>query len=307
MSNALATIESDIYGVRERFNAISVDNSIVFEREAGFALQVIGANDYLQKVAIANRQSVVDAITNISAIGISLNPAKKQAYLVPRKGKICLDLSYMGLMDLVVGSGSIRWAKAEPVYATDGFALNGYDKPPTHTHNPFAKDRGEFVGVYVVVKTSSGDYLTDTMAADDVIAIRDRSEAWKAWIANKKSCPWVTDFVEMAKKTVVKRASKYWPKDDHRIQEAIQLLNTDGEEGFSVQTDAPPVSGFNSIDWCTKAHECKTLEALLEVWNQAGAEATAVKDRGGYAMVRNAVAIRRAEIEKEMTVDMEQA
>lgn len=298
MSN-LATIESDIYSIRERFESIVVDRSINFEREAGFAMQIIEASDNLQKAAMANRQSVVDAITNVAGIGISLNPAQKQAYLVPRKNKICLDISYMGLMDLAVATGAVKWAKADAVYSTDTFALNGYDKPPTHGRNPFAKDRGEFVGVYVVAKTASGDYLTDTMTAEEVHAIRDRSEAWKAWIDNKKSCPWVTDFVEMAKKTIVKRACKYWPKDDARLNEAIHLLNTDGEEGLAINDLAPPVTGFDAVAWCNKASECQDVEELKLLWKAAGAEATKAKDRGGYALVKNAVAEKLASFEAE--------
>ena len=296
MSN-IALIEQDIYAIRERFETIVVDRSINFEREAGFAMQIMGASDYLQKVAMANRQSLVDAVVNVAAIGISLNPAKKQAYLVPRKNKICLDISYMGLMDLAVSSGAIKWAQADTVFAADTFTINGVDKPPTHSYNPFSKDRGEFIGVYVVAKTPSGDYLTDTMSAEEVHAIRDRSEAWKAWVERKKSCPWVTDFGEMAKKSVVKKGSKYWRENDTdgRLNQAIHLLNTDGEEGL-ILNDAPPVSGFDAVEWCNKAQECKDIESLKALWAQAGKAATEAKDRGGYALVRNAVQERREQL-----------
>ena len=296
MSN-IALIEQDIYAIRERFETIVVDRSINFEREAGFAMQIMGASDYLQKVAMANRQSLVDAVVNVAAIGISLNPAKKQAYLVPRKNKICLDISYMGLMDVAVSSGAIKWAQADTVFAADTFTINGVDKPPTHSYNPFSKDRGEFIGVYVVAKTPSGDYLTDTMSAEEVHAIRDRSEAWKAWVERKKSCPWVTDFGEMAKKSVVKKGSKYWRENDTdgRLNQAIHLLNTDGEEGL-ILNDAPPVSGFDAVEWCNKAQECKDIESLKALWAQAGKAATEAKDRGGYALVRNAVQERREQL-----------
>lgn len=227
--NALTVISGDIYAVRETFDACLVDRSINFEREAGFALQVLAGNSYSMKVALNNRQSVVDAIVNVASIGISLNPAKKQAYLVPRKDKICLDISYMGLMDLAQATGSVKWAQAALVYSSDTFTLNGLDKPPTHVFNPFSKERGNIVGVYCVVKTIDGDYLTHTMTADEAYAIRDRSEAWKA----NKSGPWKTDEGEMIKKTCVKQASKYWPTTD-RIDSAIHHLNTENGEGLAV-------------------------------------------------------------------------
>lgn len=230
-SDALTVISGDIYSIRPQFDSALSDRSLSFEREAGFAIQAISRNDFALKVAMENRQSVVDAVTNIAAIGISLNPAKKQAYLVPRDGRICLDISYIGLLDLAIQSGSILWGQSELVYEADGFDLNGFDKPPTHTRKPFAKDRGEIVGVYVVVKTRDGDYLTTTMQIDEVFEIRDRSAAWKAWLEKKRKCPWVTDEGEMIKKTVIKRAYKLWPKAD-RLDTAIHHLNTENGEGL---------------------------------------------------------------------------
>lgn len=230
-SDALTVISGDIYSIRPQFDSALSDRSLSFEREAGFAIQAISRNDFALKVAMENRQSVVDAVTNIAAIGISLNPAKKQAYLVPRDGRICLDISYIGLLDLAIQSGSILWGQSELVYEADGFDLNGFDKPPTHARKPFAKDRGEIVGVYVVVKTRDGDYLTTTMPIDEVFEIRDRSAAWKAWIEKKRKCPWVTDEGEMIKKTVIKRAYKLWPKAD-RLDTAIHHLNTENGEGL---------------------------------------------------------------------------
>lgn len=239
MSN-IAVLKQDIFNQRGAFMATLSDTSIKFEAEAGFAMQALQGNDYLCRIALNNRQSLANAITNTAAIGISLNPAKKQAYLVPRDGRVCLDISYMGLMDLAMATGAILWSQANVVRERDEFALRGLDQKPHHVYNPFDKNRGEMVGVYVVVKTHHGDYLTHAMSIDEVHAIRDRSSAWKAWIEKKNSCPWVTDEAEMAKKTCVKQAYKYWPKNA-RLEEAIHHLNTDGGEGldFAARPGSP--------------------------------------------------------------------
>lgn len=234
MSNALTTIQSFVAEARQSFEAIVIDRSITFEREAGFATQALMAQDFTLKVAMGNPQSVINAVTNIAAVGLSLNPAKKQAYLVPRDGRICLDISYMGLLDLAIASGSIRWGQAEIVHANDKFELNGFDKPPTHGRDPFSKERGDITGVYVVVKTCEGDYLTSTMPIDEILSIRDRSQAWKSG----QKGPWKTDPGEMMKKTVIKRAYKLWPKTD-RLDTAIHHLNTDGGEGFEPIENDP--------------------------------------------------------------------
>ncbi|MDE9528451.1 recombinase RecT, partial [Xenorhabdus bovienii] len=83
-----------------------------------------------------------------------------------------------------------------------------------HEYNEFdtAQSRGDIVGAYTVIKTDEGDYLTHTMQIADIYATRDRSQAWKAWISKKASCPWVTDEEQMILKTVVKQAAKYWPR-----------------------------------------------------------------------------------------------
>lgn len=263
----LSVIEQDIYGVQANFESVSVDKSINFIREAEFALQTIMGSEYATKIAMSARQSVVNAVTNIAAIGISLNPAKKQAYLVPRDGRICLDISYMGLLDLAIASGSIRWGQAELVHQSDTFILNGVDKQPTHQRQPFSPDRGPIVGVYVVVKTAEGDFLTTTMSIADVHAIRDRSSAWKAWVAKQKKCPWVTDEGEMVKKTVIKRAYKTWPKTD-RLDTAVHYLNTEGGEGLediqhaAAATAEPKKStGITGRDVCREALESMSPEA----------------------------------------------
>jgi len=294
MSTAIATITQDIYATRDAFTAVASETGLNFEREAGFAVQTIQSSDYMMKMAMGNRQSVVNAVTNIAAIGISLNPAKKQAYLVPRDGKVCLDISYIGLMDLAMATGSIRWAQAELVYTNDSFSLNGMDRPPTHSFDPFSSDRGEAKGVYVVVKTVDGDYLTETMSTAEVHAIRDRSSAWKAWISKKSSCPWVTDEPEMWKKTVVKRAYKYWPKTE-QLEKAIHHLNTDGGQGIAgmgpAQSD--PELAKRWIDQIIKA---ESTTALADIWKSAVADARKAGDMAAYNQIKAAVEKRSGEL-----------
>ena len=61
------------------------------------------------------------------------------------------------------------------------------------------------------------------MSLDDIVKIQNSSKA--------KNGPWRTHWNEMARKTVVKRASKYWPTVD-RLDNAIHHLNTVNNEGL---------------------------------------------------------------------------
>lgn len=234
MSNNLQVINNAILQQESRFNSVLSDPNIKFQREAGFAYQVISQNSFTANTAMNNMQSLVDAVTNIAAIGISLNPAQKHAYLVPRDNKICLDISYMGLIQIALDAGSIKWAQCKVVYEGDTFELCGVDKAPIHNHDPFNRERtnDNVRGVYVVVKTYDGDYLTDCMSKDEVDAIMKRSAAYKSG----KPCPWKTDYTEMAKKTVIKRAYKMWPKTE-RLATAIDVINRENDEGIEFTSE----------------------------------------------------------------------
>jgi recombination protein RecT len=256
MSEALALINAE----RDRFAAVCSDPSIEFEREASFAMQVLSGSEYLMSVAMRNKASLQAAIVNVAAIGISLNPAAKLAYLVPRKNQICLDISYMGMMHLAQQTGAIVWGQALVVRQQDTFELRGIDQPPIHKFNPFAEDRGEVIGVYVVVKCDNGDYLTHAMPISKVFEIRDRSEAWKAYQKNGTKCPWVTDEEEMVKKTCVKQAAKYWPRRD-RLDNAIHHMNVEGEEGLQSINEEKDVTDEGRV--LPPRESAKTIAASL--------------------------------------------
>ncbi len=233
--SALKEIQQDLQSETMVSRFESAPPNIIHKNEYSFAIQHLRANDYLLSIATKDRGSLLSAMSNVAAIGLSLNPAAKEAYLVPRKGKICLDPSYMGLVKLATDTGSILWAQARIVREKDNFALHGVDERPTHEFSPFG-DRGNIVGVYCVAKTHDGSYLTETMDIASVYAIRDRSEAYKA---NPKKTPWFTDEEEMVKKTVTKRASKMWPKSDNhaansRLAAAVQLSNDNDEIKLAV-------------------------------------------------------------------------
>lgn len=267
MSNDVTVLSNDLKDQRQTFLSIRANESINFEAEAGFAIQTLTNSDYAFKVAMANRQSVINAVNNVSAIGISLNPAKKQAYLVPREGRICLDISYMGLLDLAIQSGGLKWGQAELVYQNDTFKLRGFDEPPLHERNPFSKDRGSIVGAYVVVKTSTGDFLTTCMSIDEVLEIRDRSQAWQSYVNKKaRSCPWATDEGEMIKKTVIKRAYKLWPKSEQSgLEKAIDYLNREGGEGIEFTGNNPGKGSISGTDGAMASMSLDEQEYMREL------------------------------------------
>lgn len=214
------------------FVGAASDQSVTWAKESQFAIQLFQKNDFLAKTAINNPISAQNAIINVAAIGITLNPASKLAYLVPRDGMVCLDISYMGLLHLAQATGSIKWGQCKLVYSNDTYESNGLDTAPTHKYNAFG-DRGSVVGGYCTVKTADGDYLTEEMSLAEIKATEATSKA--------KNGPWKNFWEEMARKTIVKRASKYWPRAE-RLDNAIHVINED--EGIYQE----PVMAHRSED-----------------------------------------------------------
>lgn len=224
-----------IQSIEPEFNRVA--SHVNFEREFQFAMQLLKSGvytdnnnkvhgGYLLNTALKHPESLKMAIMSTATIGISLNPALKHAYLVPRGGKICLDVSYMGMVHLACDSGGIKWVQASVVKENDTFTYSLGEKP-VHSFSPFG-DRGKVVGVYSVAKTDGDEYLCEFMTIEEVNAIRNRTDAWQKYEKKEiKSCPWATDPDEMAKKTVIKRASKLWPKTDKlsRLHMAIEKDN----------------------------------------------------------------------------------
>lgn len=202
-------------------------NAVNFKREASFALDALKSNNYLASIAMGDQDSLKRAIINVAAVGLSLSPVSKLAYLVPRDRKVCLDISYRGYVQLAVDVGSVKWVKAEIVKEMDFFEYQGMGLEPIHRFNPFV-DRGKTIGSYCVAKTHDNEFIVEMMPIDEVYSIRNRSSAWQAYEKdNSKRNPWVTDESEMIKKTIIKRAYKSWPMTNtrQRLEKAIDVSN----------------------------------------------------------------------------------
>lgn len=228
-----------IASAQNKFN----ESELVFSEEQTFAAQLMQNNDYLLKVAKNNPISLKLAMYNVAAIGLSLNPSLGLAYLVPRvlkrgePAKICVDLSYRGLISLAVESGSILWAKACLVHEHDEFLFHGVNQTPTHNFNPFSTDRGDIVGVYCLTQLTNNCFQVETMSIAELNKVRDRSEAYKNGFG-----PWIDWLDQMYLKTVCKRASKWWPKVSNRFAHALRVLNEENGEGINFNNQVQPAN-----------------------------------------------------------------
>jgi recombination protein RecT len=242
-----------VFQIQPQFDELAkIHNAVNYKKESSFALQILGDSEYLANIAMGNPDSLKKAIINVAAVGLSLSPVTKLAYLVPRKKSICLDISYRGYIQLATESGAIKWAAAEVVREKDEYIFQGVNREPIHRFNPFS-DRGNLVGCYCLAKTHDGEFILTQMSGDEVLSIRDRSESWKAYVKDAgKLCPWVTDETEMVKKTVIRRAHKNWPMGDTRarLDQAIDVSNeVDPIDLNPIQIQAPKDAREESLDY----------------------------------------------------------
>lgn len=221
--------------VSTKFNEIATRHQLVtWAEESQFAKQAIQKNDKLAGCLV---HTVQNAVVNVAAVGLTLNPTLGYAYLIPEgvmqsdgkyRDECMLRVSFKGLLKIATDSGSIKWAKAEVVKEHDTFEYCGPCQLPKHTMQPFGA-RGNTVGAYCIAKTHDGDYLVDIMDGAEIVKIRNAAKTKKVWDA------WPD---EMTKKAIIKRASKQWPKTDRddRLDRAIAVVNEhEGSEDI-----APP-------------------------------------------------------------------
>lgn len=214
--------------IKTRFTEIF--DEVTFRKECSFAMQHLSKNSYL---AIATQKSILESVLNIAQIGLTLNPAMKLAYLVPRRVNnevvCCLEPSYQGICKLVTDTGSVKNIYSQLVYENDIFEqILGTEN--TIVHKPKLGNRGAIVGIYAVAILADNRKQVEVMDKPSIDEIRDYSESYKSFKAGKaKSCIWEDNYEEMARKTVIKRLCKYLPKTNNweRISTAIELDNQD--------------------------------------------------------------------------------
>ena len=175
-----------------------------------FTRMVLSALSSTPKLAECSPQSFLAAMMTAAQLGVEPNTALGQAYLLPYRNhgqmECQFQLGYKGLIDLAYRSGEVSVIQAHTVYENDVFEYElGMD--PKLRHVPAKADRGEAGAFYAMFKTKDGGYGFEVMSVDDVQRHAQRYS--KSY--GSGSSPWRSNFDEMAKKTVLKRALKYAP------------------------------------------------------------------------------------------------
>lgn len=183
---------------------------------------VLTAINRTPKLLQCTKESLWLAVLNCSALGLVPDPLGR-AYMVPFGTECTLIVGYRGLIDLAYRSGQIDSIQVHSVHEGDTFAYS-YGTKPSIEHTP-GKKRGPLTYVYSIVHLKGAAMPSfDVMDRSDVDAIRARSRA-------SGSGPWVTDYNEMAKKTVLRRHFKILPMATEDISRALAMDHEDTDLG----------------------------------------------------------------------------
>lgn len=244
MSNEIKIKKDDFNVIRKDFIEQSGLSEASFAREASFAYQAYLENE---RVAQCTKNSLIKCVMNVAQTGLTLNPVKKYASIVPRLNskkkqmEAILEPQYQGLIKLLNDAG-MENIEARVVYENDIFDFDLSSEEKVKKHVPYylnkAAESGDFLAVYSIA-TVNGVRHVEVMPAEQVYEIREKSESYKAFVAKKIStCIWVEFPEEMYRKTVIKRHYKYLPKSDFNdnISNAIHLDNQ--VNGFRAEISA---------------------------------------------------------------------
>jgi recombination protein RecT len=222
------------------------------------------------KLAECDQTSFFNAMLQLSQWG--LEPDGRRAHLIPfrnnkeNRTECQLILDYKGLVELILRTGNVASIHADKVCDADEFV---YDCGQIVSHKiDFRKPRGDVFAYYCIITRKDGTKKCEVMSLEEVNAIRKRSKS-------ASSGPWVTDFDEMGKKTVFKRASK-WCELSSEIRDAIEHDDRDTVDGrvtrSAVTADdigrlldhkAPTVGDAMRIEDATSVPDLLAIEAEI--------------------------------------------
>lgn len=187
--------------------AKALPSVITPERFTRIVFSAISSNPQL---AETTPDSFLGAMMTAAQLGMEPNTPLGQAYLLPYRNKGRLEcqfqLGYKGMVDLAYRSGEVTIIQAHEVCEGDEFEFS-FGLDPQLRHVPATRNRGRAYCYYAMFRTKDGGFGFEVMSREDVEAhAKKYSKAYASGFS-----PWSTNFDEMAKKTVLKKALKYAP------------------------------------------------------------------------------------------------
>ena len=149
-----------------------------------------------KSIANASPASLFECVLGAARLGLQLNGPLHQASAVCYGNTAQLIVEYRGLVKLM-RAGGVKEIHTGLVHENDKYEWTERDFRLSRT---LSDDRGEAVGAYCKLVMQDGSNQCEVMTKAEIEHVRQKSKA-------KNSGPWVTDWGQMARKTVLRRAA----------------------------------------------------------------------------------------------------
>lgn len=229
------------------------------ERFTRIALTVVKQNPKLMQ---CSAMSLLGALMSSAQLGLEPN-ILGQSYIIPRKNRgiweANFQIGYKGLIKLFYNAKNALSLEAREVYENDDFHFE-YGLNSDITHKPAMENRGEVIAYYAVAKLKDG---ASTFAVMSVSDIKENAKKYSDSYSFSYS-PWVKNFDEMAKKTVIKQALKYMPLETEKqmaLDETTKHYSP--EESINLDmTEVPDVTDYEEVEAEEVTNDVETLDDL---------------------------------------------
>lgn len=185
--------------------------------------------------------SVFGAVLNAASIGLTLNPALGQAYIVAYNTKVGenewkslaqLQIGYRGYVDKMYNTGHVLSVMPNVVRFGDAFEYE-YGTTPYIKHTPTSDEKKAITHAYCVVNLRGGVQMFEicTAATIERLRLKNRSQTDKNGDNSPKDA-WKSDYAKMALKCPIRQIVPYLP-----MSENLELLLSYDEQIVRPQYD----------------------------------------------------------------------
>ncbi len=251
----LPAVQNALYGsdsksLSSRFSGGRFDKNMKWSAERQFAEQAMIKNPELQR---CTPHSIQTALLDVAYSGLSLSPSLAHAYLIPYADQCSFHPGYRGLLHMAYKAGTIKSVQVNLVRESDPVFQVWTDETGRHIkHEENQRGKqGQVTHAYCIAfLASGGPPLIEVMGRADLNAC----EAAASKKNPKGGMVWRMWPDEMRKKTVLRRGSKFWPKDDGGIlQRMMETVDKHDPLDFpeNLDADAPEQELCITLDQLT--------------------------------------------------------
>jgi recombination protein RecT len=185
-----------------------------------------------KRLAMCDKQSILKSAMSAAVLGLEVDNAVGQGYIVPYKGSAQFLVGYKGYITLAHNSGFMM--SCEVVREKDKFNYS-LGLAPNLEHIPAAGDsssRGEITHAYAVARHATLPPVFKVLDIEQIHKRRDNSSGYKAYKSGSaKSSIWIDHYEAMCAKSAVRALAPMLPLNVQRAA-ALEDVHESGKHAY---------------------------------------------------------------------------